>query len=129
MQDAVLAPRVPASWGSGNRFVTTREIEAAARERLATEVVNFFDGGACDERTIAENRRAFGRWLLRPRHVPDAADVDPSSEMLGMRFPVPFFTAPWGMDGALDEEGFVAVARAHPSLGIPFVASRATSRT
>lgn len=128
-QDAAEAIRTPAQWATTERFVTTREIEAAARARLAPEVVNFIDGGACDESTIAENRRAFGRWLLRPRHVPDAADVDPSTDVLGMRFPVPFFTAPWGLDGALDDEGFVAVARAHAALGVPFVASRATSRT
>ena len=121
--------RTPASWGSDSRFVTTREIEAAARDKLPPEIVNFIDGGAGDERTIGENRRAFDRWLLRPRHVANDGGVDTSTEVLGLRFPVPFFTAPWGMDGALDPEGFVAVARAHASLGIPFVASRATART
>lgn len=129
VEDSAPIVRTPASWGTDSRFVTTREIEEAARERLAPEVVNFIDGGACDELTIAENRRAFDRWLLRPRHVADESDVDTSTEVLGMHFPVPFFTAPWGLDGALDPEGFVAVARAHASLGIPFVASRATSRS
>lgn len=121
------APRTPASWGTAERFVTVREIEVAARARLAPEVVNFIEGGAGDERTIAENRRAFDRWLLRPRHIAADAPADPSTEVLGIPFPVPFFTAPWGLDGALDPEGFVAVARAHAALGVPFVASRATS--
>lgn len=121
--------RTPASWDTADRFVTTRELEAAGRERLTREVVNFVDGGAGDERTMAENRRAFDGWLLRPRHVASTGPLDTTTEVLGVGFPVPFFTAPWGLDNAFDPEGFVAVARAHAALGVPFVASRATSRT
>jgi isopentenyl diphosphate isomerase/L-lactate dehydrogenase-like FMN-dependent dehydrogenase len=121
--------RTPASWATDQRFVTCREIEAAGRASIDAPTLNFLEGGAGDERTIRDNRLAFERWQLLPRHVDQTAPPDMSADVLGMRFPVPFFTAPWGMDGAFDPEGFVAVARAHASLGIPFVASRATSKS
>lgn len=121
--------RTPAQWASDEEFVTIGEIHRAAHERLAPEVLNFLEGGAGDERTIRENRNAFDRWLFRPRHVATDTPADSSTTFLGMDFPVPFFTAPWGLDGVLDPEGFVAVARAHAAVGVPFVASRATSRS
>lgn len=123
------SPRTPASWATQQRFVTIREIETAGRAAIDSPTLNFLEGGAGDERTIAANRREFERWHMLPRHVAQSEAPDASREVLGMRFPVPFFTAPWGLDRAFDDEGFVAVARAHAALGIPFIVSRASSRS
>jgi isopentenyl diphosphate isomerase/L-lactate dehydrogenase-like FMN-dependent dehydrogenase len=123
------APRTPAQWGTTERFVTVREIEAAGRAAIDAPTLNFLEGGAGDESTIAANRRSFDDWLLLPRHVGQTSPPSASRDVLGMGFPVPFFTAPWGLDGAFHPDGFVAVARAHAELGVPFVASRASSRS
>ena len=126
---SLTSPRTPASWATQQRFVTIREIETAGRAAIDSPTLNFLEGGAGDERTIAANRREFERWLMLPRHVAQSEAPDTSREVLGMRFPVPFFTAPWGLDGAFDDEGFVPVARAHAAFGIPFIVSRASSRS
>ena len=49
------------------RFVTVDDYEPVARERLPSDVYDFYAGGAGDEWTLAENRRAFDRWRFRPR--------------------------------------------------------------
>ena len=50
-------------------LVTVEDYEPIARERLPRDVYDFYAGGAGDEWTLAENRRAFDRWMLRPRYL------------------------------------------------------------
>ena len=57
------------------KIVTIDDYEPLARERLATDVYDYFAGGAGDEWTLAENRRAFERWVIRPRMLTGAWPV------------------------------------------------------
>ena len=65
------------------RFTTVDDYEPLARERLAADLYDFYAGGAGDEWTLAENRRAFDRWVLRPRVLRGAGRPDPSTSILG----------------------------------------------
>ena len=49
------------------RYLTVDDYEPAARELLPSDVYDYYAGGAGDEWTLAENRRAFERWVIRPR--------------------------------------------------------------
>ena len=51
--------------------VNLDEFEALARQRLPEAVYDFFAGGAGDEWTLEENRRAYDRWAIRPRILRD----------------------------------------------------------
>ena len=59
------------------RFVTLDDFEPEARAALPPDVYDYFAGGAGDEWTLQENRRAFDRWILRPRVLRGAAEPDP----------------------------------------------------
>jgi 4-hydroxymandelate oxidase len=121
--------RTPVAWSSDSPYMTCREIEAAGRTALDPSLCNFIEGGAGDEITIADNRAAFSRWQLLPRHASLVGQVDTTTSVLGLPFSAPLFTAPFGMDGGLHPDGILAIARAHAALGVPIIVSRATSRS
>ena len=51
------------------------DLRALARRKLPRAVFDFYDGGAEDERTLANNARAFDRWQLAPRVLVDVASA------------------------------------------------------
>jgi (S)-2-hydroxy-acid oxidase len=94
------------------KIVTVDDYEPLARERLPTDVYDYYAGGAGDEWTIAENRRAFERWVIRPRMLTGAWPVDPSIELLGTRIDAPVVVAPWAYQKRAHPDGELATARA-----------------
>lgn len=94
------------------RFVTVDDYEPAARELLSAEVYDYCAGGAGDEWTLAENRRAFDRWVIRPRMLTGAHPPDPSTELLGTSLSFPVLVAPWAYQRMAHPDGELATARA-----------------
>ncbi len=94
------------------RFVTVDDYEPVAREALPPDVYDFYAGGAGDEWTLRENRRAFERWAIRPRVLTGRYPPDPSTEVLGTRVSFPVLVAPWAYQGLAHPDGDVATARA-----------------
>jgi isopentenyl diphosphate isomerase/L-lactate dehydrogenase-like FMN-dependent dehydrogenase len=94
------------------KIVTVDDYEPLARERLPTDVYDYYAGGAGDEWTLAENRRAFERWVIRPRMLTGAWPVDPSIDLLGTRIDAPVVVAPWAYQKRAHPDGELATARA-----------------
>jgi isopentenyl diphosphate isomerase/L-lactate dehydrogenase-like FMN-dependent dehydrogenase len=88
------------------------EFEHAARARLPRAVFDFIAGGACDERTVDDNRRAFERLCFRPRVLAGVTDVDTSVQILGCRSRSPILLAPTALNQLVHPDGEVAVVRA-----------------
>ncbi|MFN2589775.1 MAG: alpha-hydroxy acid oxidase [Actinomycetota bacterium] len=99
------------------------EFERAARDRLPEMVFDYFAGGAGDEWTLAENRRALGRWLLRPRILNDVSNVDLATSVLGQSIPFPIVLAPTALQRMAHRDGELATARAAKSLGALMILS------
>jgi isopentenyl diphosphate isomerase/L-lactate dehydrogenase-like FMN-dependent dehydrogenase len=99
------------------RFVTVDDYEALAREVLPSAISEFVAGGAGDERTLASNRRAFDRWVLRPRILRGVAGADPSTELFGCPLARPVLIAPWAYQRTAHPEGECATARAAARAG------------
>jgi isopentenyl diphosphate isomerase/L-lactate dehydrogenase-like FMN-dependent dehydrogenase len=99
------------------RFVTVEDYEPVARELLPLDVYDYYAGGAGDEWTLAENRRAFDRWVIRPRVLTGAFPPDPSTEVLGTRVAFPLLVAPWAYQRKAHPEGEPATARAAARAG------------
>ena len=111
---------------TGPRFVTVDDFEPVARERLPPDVYGYFAGGAADEWTLAENRRAFERWVIRPRMLTGASPPDPSTELLGSRLAMPILIAPWAYQRMAHPDGELATARAAERAGTIMVVSTTT---
>jgi 4-hydroxymandelate oxidase len=94
------------------RFVTLDDFEPAARAALPDDVYGFVAGAAGDEWTHAENRRAFDRWVLRPRVLRGVGDADPSVRLLGASLSMPVLVAPWAYQRFAHPDGEIATARA-----------------
>ena len=108
------------------RFVTVDDYEPIARERLPREAYDYYAGGAGDEWTLAENRRAFDRWVIRPRMLTGAYPPDPSTELLGSRIAMPILIAPWAYQKMAHPDGELATARAATRAGTIMVVSTTT---
>jgi 4-hydroxymandelate oxidase len=108
------------------RFLTVDDYEPVARERLPRDVYGYYAGGAGDEWTLVENRRAFERWVIRPRVLTRAARPDPATEVLGSRVAVPVLIAPWAYQRMAHPDGELATARAASRAGTIMVVSTTT---
>jgi isopentenyl diphosphate isomerase/L-lactate dehydrogenase-like FMN-dependent dehydrogenase len=99
-----------------------------ARQVLTAEAWAYVAGGAGLEDTMRENREAFRRWRIVPRHLRGVGARDLRVELLGRALPAPVLLAPVGVQGILHPEGELAPARAAAALGLPVVLSTVSSR-
>jgi 4-hydroxymandelate oxidase len=107
-------------------LLTLDDYEPLARERLPHDVYDYFAGGAGDEWTLRENRRAWTRWTLRPRYLVGVAERDASTEVLGTRISFPVLVAPWAYQRLAHPDGELATARAARRSGTIMVVSSTT---
>ena len=105
------------------RIVTVDDYEPLAREALPADVFDYYAGGAGDEWTLAENRRAFEDWVIRPRMLTGAWPADPSASVLGNEIAFPVLVAPWAYQKRAHPDGELATARAAARAGTVMVVS------
>lgn len=112
------------------RFTTNLDaLEEVARERLSTTAYGYVAGGAGTQATLRANRDAFERRQIVPRMLTDVGERDHTRTVLGTTMPAPVLLAPIGVLSILHPEGELAVARAAAEVGIPMIASTASSYT
>ena len=99
------------------RFLTVDDYEPVARERLPADVYDYYAGGAGDEWTVHENRRAFDDWAIRPRMLTATYPPDPSTSILGADVSFPVLVAPWAYQRLAHPDGELATARAAARAG------------
>ncbi len=109
--------------------VTHSGLKKAARRKLSKEAYGYLAGGAGTESTARENRAAFERWRIVPRHLRGVAVRDLSTELFGEPLKAPVLLAPIGVMGILHEEAELAVARAAVAAEVPIVLSTVSSKT
>jgi 4-hydroxymandelate oxidase len=103
--------------------LTVDDFEPIARASLPSDVYDYYAGGAGDEWTLAENRAAFDRWVIRPRVLAKASHPMTAAEMLGSQLSLPVLIAPWAYQRLADPDGEVATARAALRAGTVMVVS------
>jgi 4-hydroxymandelate oxidase len=102
-------------------FAVLDDAVLEARRTLPPDVLAYVEGGAEDEHTLAENRRAYARWHLHPRMLTGAPAADASTTFLGMPVSMPILVAPFAGDTLLHADGYRAVleaAAAHGTLAV-----------
>lgn len=119
----------PGPRGRLARAANVDDLRGLARRRLPRGIFDYIDGGAEDERTLADNSSAFGRWSFVPRVLRDVSGVDTSTTLLGARLPAPIVCSPTGFSRIADSEGELAVARAAARAGLPYCLSTLSTRS
>ena len=76
------------------RVVNVQDFRSLARRRLPKVVFDYLDGGAEDEITLRENRRAFEDVTFRPCHAVAFAQCDLSTRVLDCDLALPVMLAP-----------------------------------
>jgi 4-hydroxymandelate oxidase len=105
-----------------------RKLREQARERLPESSFDYFDGGAGDEQTLADNEAAWRRVWIRPRVMVDVSAIDPSCTLLGQELALPILLAPMAAQRLLHPDGEIAAARAAAAAGTVYcLSSRSTT--
>src|SRR3546814_18443998 len=97
-----------------DRCLNIEDIRRLARRRLPRTIMDFVDGGAEDERTMAANRAALGDWSLVPAAMQNVAQIDERVRGLGTALEWQFMGGPNGMPGLLNPLCGVGRDRAAP---------------
>ncbi|HZZ89274.1 MAG TPA: alpha-hydroxy acid oxidase [Caulobacteraceae bacterium] len=105
------------------------DYERLAKPRLHPSLWDYIAAGAADEITVAENRRAFDRRLIRPRVLADVSHIDTATTVLGSAVAAPIMIAPSGPQGAISPAGEIATVRAAGKAGALMVVPGGANRT
>ncbi|PYV18254.1 MAG: alpha-hydroxy-acid oxidizing enzyme [Acidobacteria bacterium] len=109
--------------------VNVAEFRGLAEAALPREVFDHLDGGAEDERTLADNEAAFARLGLMPRVLRDVSARDLRTTVLGERVALPVLLAPVACQRLFHPDGEIATARAAAEAGTIFGVSTGASAT
>jgi L-lactate dehydrogenase (cytochrome) len=112
--------------GKVSRAVNIADLRLMAQRRLPKPIFDYVDGGAEDEVTLRENRRAFEDVTFRPRHGAAVPEVDLRVRVLGQELTLPVLLAPVGYCRMFHPRGEVAAAHAAGEAGTAFILSTAS---
>lgn len=107
--------------------VIIEDWEKLAREKLEDGPYYYIAGGAGAEHTMRENLKAFTDVKIVPRMLRDVEQRDLSINLFGQIYPSPILHAPIGVQSIIHKEGEVGSALACAELGIPYIASSAST--
>lgn len=105
------------------RVVNVQDFRPLARRRLPKVVFDYLDGGAEDEITLRENRRAFEDVTFRPRHAVAFAETDVRTNVLGCDLALPVMLAPIGYSSVMHSRGEMLAARAAGEAATAYILS------
>ena len=106
-----------------SRVINVQDFRSLARRRLPKVVFDYLDGGAEDEVTLRENRRAFEDVTFRPRHAVAFPQCDLRTRVLGCDLQLPLILAPIGYTSVMYSRGEMAAARAAGEAGTGYILS------
>lgn len=109
--------------GKLERARTIEDLRAMAHWRLPAFAVEYLEGGAEEEATLARNLAALASYRLLPRALVDVSRRDQSISLFGRQTPLPFAIAPTGLNGLFWRKADVLLARAAARAGVPFIQS------
>lgn len=102
---------------------SVEDYQQYAEENLDDDPALFIFGAAGDGDTYRRNTKAFQRYLLKPKHMADVSQFDPSVTILGKQLSMPIGIAPSGPQRWMHEDGSLATIRAADEKGALFVMS------
>src|SRR5207249_11653906 len=94
-----------------SRALNIADLREIARRRVPGFAFEYVEGGAEDEVTLRANREALERLRLIPRTLIDTSARHQRTAILGRPANSPLAIAPTGLNGMLDTQGDLAIAR------------------
>ena len=109
--------------------MTVEDLREIARRRLPQGVFDYIDGGAEDERSLANNAAGFARLEFQPKVLCDVSELDTHTTLLGKRISMPLVLAPTGYTRLTHSQGELSVARAAARADVPYSLSTMSTRS
>ena len=109
--------------------MTVEDLRSIAKRRLPRGVFDYIDGGAEDERSLANNAAGFGRIEFQPNVLRDVSQLDTSTTLLGKRISMPLVLAPTGYTRLTHSQGELSVARSAAAADVPYSLSTMSTRS
>ncbi len=106
-----------------DRLLTVADFRKAAKRVLDPAGWDYFASGSDAQTLRKRNRRAWDEVELRPRVLVDVSEVDPATDVLGLKLPFPAMVAPMAYQRLAHEDGELATARACAAAGVPLIVS------
>jgi 4-hydroxymandelate oxidase len=103
--------------------ISVADYARAARETLAKDVRDYFEGGALDEISLRENTAGWERLRLYYRVLASVGKRDLTTTVLGQSISMPIVVAPTAFHKLACEAGEIASARAAKAAGTLFILS------
>jgi isopentenyl diphosphate isomerase/L-lactate dehydrogenase-like FMN-dependent dehydrogenase len=107
--------------------INIEDLHRAAVRRVPRAVFNYFEGGAEDERGLAENEEAYRRRRLLPRVLVDVTKVETGATLFGRRYAAPFGIAPTAAGGLLRRGADRMIAEAAAAADIPYTLAQVSN--
>lgn len=104
-------------------LLSVADYARAARERLARDCCDYYEGGALDEITLRENVAAWERLKLYYRVLAGVGPRDLRTTILGQPISMPIVIAPTAFHKLACDHGEIATARAAKATGTLFILS------
>ena len=101
----------------GAQPLTLGNVEALAAAQLDPDWLEYFAGGAGDERTLRDNLSAFRSWRLRQQILCGIESVSTATTVLGQNVSTPIVVAPVGYLRMAHADGEEGMARAAAACG------------
>jgi 4-hydroxymandelate oxidase len=99
------------------------DYEDAAKQKLSPATYGYYKGGASDEITIQDNRRAYDEIKILPHVLRDVSQRDLSTTVLGQKIDFPVVIAPMAMAALAHPDKELAIANSAKKFGIPMCLS------
>jgi 4-hydroxymandelate oxidase len=106
-----------------NLLFNIADYARAAQKKLPRDVFDYYEGGALDEITLAENKAGWSRLKLHYRVLASVGPRDMSTKVLGKNVSNPIAVAPTAFHKLACDHGEVATARAAKVTGTLFILS------
>ena len=106
-----------------DRIISIEDLRHAARRRIPRVFFDYIDGGAEDEITLRENRRAFETIAFMPRCAVKTPQCDLATTVAGIPISMPFMLAPVGSSRMFYPRGEEVAAAAAGAAGIGYILS------
>jgi L-lactate dehydrogenase (cytochrome)/(S)-mandelate dehydrogenase len=105
------------------RAINIEDLHKLAKRRLPKIAFDFIEGGLEDERGLARNQDAFGRFDLVPRYGVEVTTVDQTTTLFDRTYSGPLGIAPTGLIGLFRPGGDLMLAAAAKAANVPFIMS------
>jgi len=106
-----------------HRALAIADLRAMTHKRMPRFVLEYLEGGAEEEASLARDREAYADWRFTPRQLVDVSHRSLEAMLLGRKVPFPLVVAPTGLNGLFGHHADLHLAQAAARHGIPFVQS------